>query len=79
MKTSPFAFRHHCLAWNRKLRFPGAMRGRQIKSEIHLLSMLSPAKRRDRLAHTIALHFRWRLRGQYIPSLAVAQARLPSL
>lgn len=69
MRMSPIARRRAGLAWNVRQRFPGLMKGRRIKSEEHLLSMLTTTQRRDRLKHLVALHFRWRLRGQYIPPL----------
>lgn len=59
------AFRDHDVS----RRFRSLSKGRRVKSEVHLLSMLSTKQRRDRLAYLIALHFRWRLHGQYIPSL----------
>lgn len=62
-------------AWHVRQRFPGLMKSRRVRSEVHFLSMLSTLQRRNRLKHLVALHFRWRLRGQYIPPLLFESRR----
>jgi hypothetical protein len=45
-------------------RFEARCPRRIIKSEFHFLSMLNARKRRDRIRHQVALHFRSRLRSR---------------
>lgn len=56
----------HWREWQRRQHFPGLMKGRQITSEVHMMSMLNVKQRRARIKHHQAQNFRWRLRGQYI-------------
>jgi hypothetical protein len=69
MGSSPMQLRIAWSDWDRRLRFPGVMRGRRVKSEVHFRSMLTAKGRRDRVKHLVRLHFDWRKRGQYVPPL----------
>lgn len=46
--------------------FKGARRGRDVKSEVHFLSMLDAKQRRARFRHQIRERFYLRLRGRYL-------------
>lgn len=50
--------------WKRLERFPGAIRWRQIGSEIEMMQSLNPAQRRERLRNSMKTVFRLRLRGR---------------
>lgn len=49
--------------WKRLEQFPGAIRRRQMGSEIEMMQSLNPAERRERLRNSMKTVFRLRLRG----------------